>query len=285
MDSITLLSPAKLNLSLNLIPPRDENGYFRVLFLNTGVTLYDTVRISRIREKTALIDETRIDRSENIALKAARLILDRFDPPAGVRLTVEKTIPLRAGLGGGSTDAASVINGMDTLFGLEMDRGAKLEIASLLGMDVCYCVTGGLCRVEGTGEKVRKTNLTLPTLDLLVATPREKKPSTAWAYSLIDERHAGRSLPKFDLLLDAVSRGDKRGIARNLHNDFDRPVSARYPWLRDIADRMRRQGAQRTMLAGSGLSLFGVFETSKDALRASERLRSKDLFCRAVRTL
>ena len=103
MDSITLLSPAKLNLSLNLIPPRDANGFFRVLFLNTGVTLYDTVRISKTEEKTVRSDETDIDHSENIACRAARLMLDRFDPPSGVCITVEKHIPLRAGLGGGES--------------------------------------------------------------------------------------------------------------------------------------------------------------------------------------
>jgi 4-diphosphocytidyl-2-C-methyl-D-erythritol kinase len=285
MDSITLPSPAKLNLSLNLIPPRDKNGFFRVLFLNTGVTLYDTVRISKTEEKTVRIDETGIDRSENIAFKAARLMLARFNPPSGVRITVKKTIPLRAGLGGGSADAAAVINGMDRLFGLEMEPEQKLDIARRLGMDVCYCVTGGLCRVEGFGEKVQKTSLLLPPLDLLIATPAEKKPSTAWAYSLSAARHTGLFLPKFDLLLDAISRGDWRGIVNNLHNDFELPVSARYPWLGDIKDSMRRRGAQKTLLAGSGLSLFGVFETPEDARRASESLCSKGLFCVAARTL
>ena len=285
MDSITVQSPAKLNLSLNLIPPRDSNGFFRVLFLNTAVTLYDTVRISRTEEKTVRIDETEIEHSENIARTAARLILDRFDPPSGVSITIEKNIPLRAGLGGGSADAAAVINGMDTLFGLEMEPSEKLEIARRLGMDVCYCVIGGLCRVEGTGERVQNTGFTLPALDLLVATPAERKPSTEWAYSLIDDRYTGLALGKFDLLLDAVSRSDKRGIAFNLHNDFERPVSACYPWLGQIAERMRRLGARKTLLAGSGLSLIGVFETRDEARLASERLFSADLFCAAVRTL
>lgn len=285
MDSITVQSPAKLNLSLNLIPPRDSNGFFRVLFLNTAVTLYDTVRISRTEEKRIRIDETEIEHSENIARKAARLMLDRFDPPSGVSITIEKNIPLRAGLGGGSADAAAVINGMDTLFGLEMEPSEKLEIARRLGMDVCYCVIGGLCRVEGKGDRVQSTGFTLPALDLLVATPAERKPSTGWAYSLIDDRYTGLALEKFDLLLDAVSRSDKRGISFNLHNDFERPVSARYPWLGDIADAMKQHGAIKTLLAGSGLSLIGVFETRDEARLASERLFSDDLFCAAVRTL
>ena len=100
MKNIVITSPAKLNLSLNLLPRRGEKGYFNVLFLNTQVTLADTVRISKTGEKTVRINEKEIDSASNIAYRAALLMFDRYDLGCGVFVDIEKNIPLRAGLGG-----------------------------------------------------------------------------------------------------------------------------------------------------------------------------------------
>ena len=285
MKKIVMQSPAKLNLSLNLLPDRGKMGYYRVLFLNTQIALYDTVRISMTAQKTVRINEIKIDNASNIAYRAARLMLDRYSLPYGVMVEVEKRIPLRAGLGGGSSDAASVINGIDRLFGLELTGEEKLSLAGQLGMDVCYCVIGGLCRIEGIGDVVERTGCRLPEIDILIATPKVRKPSTSWAYSILDEHRIGRSTEKFALLLDGIARRDLEAIARNLHNDFERPMAFHYPLIESVAGRMRRQGSLATLLAGSGLSVFGIFQTADAARRAAKALESEDLQCFPTRTL
>lgn len=285
MKNIVITSPAKLNLSLNLLPRRGEKGYFNVLFLNTQMTLADTVRISKTGEKTVRINEKEIDSASNIAYRTARLMFDRYDLRCGVCVDIEKKIPLRAGLGGGSSDAASVINGIDLLFDLDLTREEKLSLARQLGMDVYYCVIGGLCRIEGIGDIVQRVESKLPALDILIATPRQRKPSTAWAYSIVDERRIGRETERFDLLLEGIAHQDTEAVARNLHNDFERPVAAHYPFVETVKSEMNRQGARATLLAGSGLSVFGIFETAEAVLRAAKALESPHLMCFPARTI
>jgi 4-diphosphocytidyl-2-C-methyl-D-erythritol kinase len=285
MNTITLNSPAKLNLSLNLLPHRGEKGYYRVLFLNTQITLFDTVHVSKTGEKTVRINNREIDTGENIAYRAARLMIDRYNLTCGVTVNIEKRIPLRSGLGGGSSDAASVINGIDRIFELGLDDGEKLSLARKLGMDVCYCVIGGLCRIEGIGDLVQRVESGLPTLNILIATPNRRKPSTSWAYSILDEQQIGRAVEKFDRLLDGIRRQNMEQIVRNLHNDFECPVIAHYPWLETVATAMKNQGACKTLLAGSGLSIFGIYDTANAARKAAQTLESEELDCFPAETI
>ena len=152
MGNTILTAYAKINLSLNVLPRRGEEGYYEVRFVNTQVTLGDRVRISDSAFPGIHMDQLLVDSSENIALRAAHLVCERRGITAGIDIDIEKRIPLRAGLGGGSADAASVINGLESRFGLCMQDREKNEIARRLGMDVCYCVQGGLCTVAGVGE-------------------------------------------------------------------------------------------------------------------------------------
>jgi len=147
MENTILTAYAKINLSLNLFPQRGEGGYYRVRFLNTQVSLSDTVIISKTPDKSILINEPRIDERENIAYRAAKLMFAHFDLPGGVSIAIKKHIPLKAGLGGGSCDAGAVINGIVNLFGLDISISEKLILVKELGMDVCYCAVGGLCKV------------------------------------------------------------------------------------------------------------------------------------------
>jgi 4-diphosphocytidyl-2-C-methyl-D-erythritol kinase len=138
MENMILTAHAKINLSLNLFPQRGKGGYFKVRFLNTQVTLSDTVIISKTADKSILINEPRIDESENIAYRAAQLMFRHFNLSGGVSISIKKRIPLKAGLGGGSCDAGAVINGISKLFGLDISESQKISLAEKLGMDVCY---------------------------------------------------------------------------------------------------------------------------------------------------
>jgi 4-diphosphocytidyl-2-C-methyl-D-erythritol kinase len=283
MECVSLKAHAKLNLSLNILPEIGNDGYYRVKFLNTGISIFDAVNIQRLDKKVIQINEMRIDNKKNIAYKAAELMFENYDLPGGVSIDIKKSIPSRAGLGGGSTDAAAVINGLSTLFNLNLSNDQLLSIAKKIGMDVCYCVIGGLCEIGGVGEKVNRLPLEPPDLHLLVATPPVKKPSTSWAYSLIKQGETGRCTKKMDRLIRAVRNKDPDGIASNIHNDFEKSVQKNFPITADLKTSMIENGAMNAILAGSGLSVFGIFKKEQDIIASKLELEKNNIECRIAR--
>jgi 4-diphosphocytidyl-2-C-methyl-D-erythritol kinase len=279
-----LAARAKLNLSLNVFPDKGERGYYRVRFLNTQLSLADTVEVRKTSAPTLLINRRQVDGGENIALRAARLMFESFGLPGGVAIMLRKRVPPRAGLGGGSSDAAAVINGIDSLFGLSLKPEEKIALGKSLGMDVCYCITGGLAVVEGIGDVVRPLGLPAPELDVLLATPAERKSSTAWAYSVLDPASIGNAEKKLDLLIEGIARKSPRDIASGIHNDFQEPIERLFPVTRAIRERLLEHGALNAMLAGSGLSVFGIFESEEGMRRARRELEARGVECHPTRT-
>jgi 4-diphosphocytidyl-2-C-methyl-D-erythritol kinase len=276
---------AKLNLSLNVFPDKVERGYYRVRFLNTQLSLADSVEVRKTPSPTFLINSKQVDGGENIALRAARLMFEAYGLPGGVVIRLRKRIPPRAGLGGGSADAAAVINGIDTLFGLALKPEEKIGLGKALGMDVCYCITGGLAVVEGIGDVIRPLTLPAPELDVLLATPAERKSSTSWAYSILDPASIGKAEKKLELLIDGIAGKDPNGIARGIHNDFQEPIERHFPVARAIRECLLEHGALNAMLAGSGLSVFGIFENAAGMKRARRDLEGRGVECHRARTL
>lgn len=283
MENTIQKAYAKLNLSLNLFPELTERGYYRVLFINAQAALHDEVAIRQCTEGI-IINDTVIDGAANLALSAAESVAKRYPLPGGICIDIKKRIPVRAGLGGGSADAAAVINGLSLLFSLEINVKKRTALAGELGMDVCYCVVGGLCRVEGGGDRVTKL-FGMPTIDILIAVPSETKPSTAWAYSILKKEEMGEGRKKVPVLLDALARGDIPAIARNLHNDFQRPVERQYPVTGLIRKKMLESGALGALLAGSGLAVFGMFDDPAAMETARVELEKGGARCITTHTL
>jgi 4-diphosphocytidyl-2-C-methyl-D-erythritol kinase len=278
IQTLSAKAYAKLNLSLNILPQRGEMGYYRVLFINTQISLHDRVSLQRLTNRGIRINEPTIDGQDNLAAEAARLMFESFLLPGGISISIFKHIPPRAGLGGGSANAAAVINGLIELYGLGVKNDERLNLAKKIGMDVCYCSIGGLCTVEGIGDAVHKLPYQLPVLKLLIATPALKKPSTAWAYSILDDKKIGKNIDKHETLLEGIRQNNIKKIAQNLHNDFELPVQQHYPLTSRVKERMLECGALNAMLAGSGLSVFGIFENNEDIAKARSEIE-----CGAVR--
>jgi 4-diphosphocytidyl-2-C-methyl-D-erythritol kinase len=276
---------AKLNLSLNILPNRGERGYFNVQFLNVQAALHDRVRINDSPQTRMHINQMELEGESNIALRAARVMEERYQLQRGITIDIEKNIPLTAGLGGGSSDAAAVINGMDKLYHLHISSNEKIAIGAELGMDVCYCVIGGLCRVGGIGSEIQKISHRVPNLDLLIAIPKERKPSTSWAYSTLEEKEIGRNLHKYDELLRGIRVGSPEIVGRNLHNDFEEPIARYFPVTKFIKTLMLDHGALGAALAGSGLSVFGIFESTAGAARARKQLQERDIECMVTKLI
>ncbi|MFW6138650.1 MAG: 4-(cytidine 5'-diphospho)-2-C-methyl-D-erythritol kinase [Spirochaetota bacterium] len=278
MKNINLKAPAKLNLSLNLLPEKGEMDYYKVHFINIQVDLFDTITIQKL-PCPGVILEGEMTGKKNLAYQAARMIHRTCHLSHGVKIFLTKNIPTKAGLGGGSADAAAVINGLIRMFELQVDHSQKAALAKKLGMDVCYCITGGLAIVSGIGDKVNKLEIDPPFMYILIATPPVTKPSTGWAYSIIDKTRIGKNLEKSKRLLKGIRNKNIETVSENLHNDFEGPIEREFPVTGYIKKTMLQQGALNALLAGSGLSIFGIFKTTPPLMVAKSQLENNNIRC------
>ncbi|MBM3273522.1 MAG: 4-(cytidine 5'-diphospho)-2-C-methyl-D-erythritol kinase [Candidatus Sericytochromatia bacterium] len=208
--------------------------------------------------------------SDNLVWKAAERVLG---PDRGWRVTLYKTIPVGAGLGGGSSDAALALQALTALYKLEVpDLAAK---AADVGSDVPFFLQGGLCRVRGRGERVEALAV-LPTLHVVVAVPPVEV-STAEAYAWID---ASPDRPRRDIseFLASLGSGDPRAIARAVWNDFEAPVMNRHPEIASAKAKLLGHGAWGAALCGSGSAVFGIFATPDEANQVAFTLRRDGLW-------
>ncbi|RKX93297.1 MAG: 4-(cytidine 5'-diphospho)-2-C-methyl-D-erythritol kinase [Spirochaetes bacterium] len=297
MENIFLKAYAKINLNLHLLPEQSDRGYYPVRFLNYQLNIFDTIKISKNNDKKINIstfsgkvyntDQLVIPKNDNLAFRAAQLISNEFNIKHGVNIEIEKNIPIKAGLGGGSCDAAAVINGMNKLFSIGLSPSQKLKIAEKLGMDVCYCVIGGLCLIGNIGNEVIPLPYSLPKIEnILLILPKDiQKPSTAWAYSIIDKSEIGKNLIKLQKILSAILIRKKELICKNIWNDFEKPISKQFSIVKDIITELKQNGACAATLAGSGLTVFGIFNDRKTMIKTENEFNKKGYRCIQTSTI
>ncbi len=289
MKNINLVAKAKLNLNLHLIPEKTELDYFPVKFINTELSLSDYIEITvnnsysidvvLFDEKGKKIDGN-INLDKELGYRAAKLILESYGIKKGLSIKIVKKIPIKAGLGGGSCDAAAVINGLDKLFNLNMTSDKKISYAKKLGMDVCYCVIGGLCLIEGTGEIIKPLPYGMPEVNnVLLVVPNIYKPSTAWAYSIVQSDTIGKNLNKMDVLIEGIVKKDIDTLCKGIWNDFEASISVEYPVVMDVINLMKRSGASCSTIAGSGLTVFGIFKRGEDLKNTKEYFVKRGFRC------
>ncbi len=275
-DKLELKALAKINLGLDVIGRR-ENGYHDVRMVMQTIYLYDNVTLEKTEEPgiqlyTNLsylpVDE------KNIAYKAAKLLMDEFDIQEGVRITLEKRIPVAAGMAGGSSNAAAVLVGMNRLFKLDLSEQDLMERGVSLGADVPYCVMRGTVLAEGIGE-ILTPLAPLPKCYILVAKPGISV-STKTVYEKLDS-HEIENHPDIDGLLCGLDAGDIKAIASKMGNVLERVTIDDYPVIEEIKDVMKHNGALNAMMSGSGPTVFGIFEEKHIAKQAMQRVREAGL--------
>jgi 4-diphosphocytidyl-2-C-methyl-D-erythritol kinase len=272
---ITKKAYAKINFNLHVLPERLPNGYHQFKFLNQEATLADLITLEGIDHGikfTCDNPKLSVD-SNNLAYRAIEIVMKKYHPKGGIKIHLEKYIPITGGLGGGSSDAAAVILGLNELWNLKLDHKQKIDLADMLGKDVCYSVIGGTCMVLGAGEIIKPQNFSFPGINLIIVSPRKQKPSTTWAFTILDLKKVSSQLDKLDKLISAMKRKDLAGIAGNLHNDFEVPIIKHFPVVAKIKAEMMTQGAMGTNLSGAGLSVFGIWKDQKLAQKAFEKLK------------
>jgi len=264
--AIKLRANGKINLVLDVISKRLD-GYHDVEMIMQSVGLYDLVTISETVEGIRLSSNWQsipIDEC-NIAYKAARLIIDRTGINCGADIYLHKNIPVAAGLGGGSADAAAVLIGLNRLWGLGLSETELLDMALSLGADVPFFVSGGTAIARGIGEKLVPIT---PLKDVLILIVKpDFGVSTAEAYSLIDLYKISRR-PDIKRLTDALRDKDLSEIGKSLCNVLEQVVCGMHSEISVIKQRMMELKALGSIMTGSGPSVYGVFDDLTQAERA-----------------
>ena len=275
-DVIKLKALAKINLGLDVLGRR-ENGYHDVKMVMQTIYLYDNVTISKTEEPGIQIESNLfylpVDEN-NIAYKAAKKLMDEFQIQEGVRIVLEKHIPVAAGMAGGSSNAAAVLVGMNRLFSLGLSQEDLMERGVSLGADVPYCVMRGTVLAEGIGEILTPLP-PLPKCYVLIAKPGISV-STKQVYEKLDSKEIEEH-PDIDGILDGLEHGDLRKIANSMGNVLEKVTIEDYPIIEDIKRTMKEAGALNAMMSGSGPTVFGLFEDKKAAMEARTTIKKMNI--------
>lgn len=268
---------AKLNLNLHVLPQKNSNGYHPVSSINTQLALYDELLFESALDGIEVIcnHQEMPRQEENLVYKAA-LLLQEMDPQKrGIKITIKKNIPIRAGLGGGSSDAAVTIRTLSELWNIQITESERARLADSLGKDVHYSLLGGVAEVSGDGDKVASLPFNTPKIWLAILVPKESKSSTGWMYSQIDKTKVGQNIHLLSKIKEAMKTKSEDDFLNYLFNDFEADVFKHFPTTLIMKQDLEDKGASRTLLCGSGLSMVGFFTSETKARRAKELLIDK----------
>ena len=275
-------SYAKINWTLDVLFKR-EDSYHELRTIYQTISLHDLLHVSHstgaieivCRDERVPADET------NLAHKAAVLLRDAANVKTGARIEIEKRIPVAAGLGGGSSNAAAALLGLARLWRVELAEREMMALAARLGSDVPFFLIGGTALGVSRGEEVYAIEETVCE-DLLLVNPGFAV-STAAAYgglSRLTTNDAARIIPFTLLAAKAI-----RELPLAASNDLEETVSAAYPEIAEVKRRLLSLGARRALMSGSGATLFAVFDNSQASERALSEMRAAGYWSEKARAI
>lgn len=247
---------AKLNLTLDVLGKKPD-GYHELRMVMQSVEFGDDVEVE-LTDGGFFIDpgQSYLPANErNLAYRAATLFLSGTD--MGARIRVTKRIPVCAGLGGGSSDAAAVLRALNKLTGVQKTPEELRALALQLGSDVPFCVEGGTCLAEGRGELLTPAPA-MPDCDVLICKPSFSIP-TPELFSRIDRRRI-RMRPNTAGLLDALERHDIKSVCRHMYNVFEDVLTRRQDEIFALKGELLDRGALGAVMTGTGSAVFGLFD-------------------------
>lgn len=276
MDKIKLKALGKINLGLDVLGRR-PNGYHDVRMVMQTVYLYDQILLEKT-DKEGISLETNLFylpvNENNLAYRAAKMLIDEFAIKEGVHISLEKHIPVAAGMAGGSSNAAAVLYGMNRLFQLGLTDQELMDRGVQLGADVPYCIMRGTVLAEGIGEKLTPLPA-MPKCHVLLAKPPISV-STQKVYEKLDAQEVTKH-PDIDGILLGLQTGDLKKITSSMGNVLENVTITEYPQIERIKDVMKEEGALNAMMSGSGPTVFGIYDDKMLARRAAARIREEQL--------
>ncbi len=264
---LSLPAYAKLNLGLEVLGKRAD-GYHDICSVLCRVSLHDLIQIETNDTIVVRCDALAHENAhENLVYKAAMSLSRAYGVVEGAKITIDKHIPIGAGLGGGSSDAAATLLGLCRFWNLPCTQPELERLATNLGADVPFFLHSGACLATGTGTVLEECTLSLPW-SVLIVSP-ELGISTAMAYSWLGRDASKRSCTDLVAMLrDAV--GNETRLRATLHNDFEQVVFNAHPELGALKTRLLDHGALYAAMSGSGSSVFGLFRSHEDAEAVTE---------------
>lgn len=267
---------AKINLGLDVVRKR-EDGYHEVRMIMQTIHMFDQLDIEQKKEPGIEI-KTNLSyiptNENNLIYRAASLLMDEFHINSGVSMTLQKFIPVAAGMAGGSSDAAATMVGINRMFRLGLTVDELMERAVAIGADVPYCIMRGTALAEGIGEKLTPLS-PIPPCYILIGKPGISV-STKFVY---DNLHANELThhPNINGIMNALNKQDLNQLAKHMENVLEIVTITKYPVIEDIKNHMKAHGALNALMSGSGPTVFGIFDDEWTAQHACKELRKSRL--------
>ena len=276
MDRVEERAYGKINLSLDVLGRR-ENGYHDVSMVMQTVDIYDVISLNKLESDSEIILTANIDilplDETNIVYKAVKLIKEEYGIDTGVSVHIEKHLPIAAGMGGGSSDCAAALRGMNRLFELGLSDEKLEELGVRLGADVPFLIKGGIALAEGIGEKLT-TLPAFPACVLVIAKP-DLGVSTKEVYEAFDSLKEVNH-PDIGKLVKSLGNTNLKEIVKLLGNVLEEVTANKYKIIETIKTLLLENGAVFSMMTGSGPTVFGIFENSEQAEKACMNLRKQE---------
>jgi len=275
MDKLDLKALGKINLGLDVLGKR-ENGYHDVRMVMQTVYLYDQIRIEKRKEPGISLSTNLFYlpvNENNLAYRAASLLMEEFHIKEGVKITLDKHIPVAAGMAGGSSNAAAVLFGINRMFSLGLSQKDLMERAVSLGADVPYCIMRGTVLAEGIGEILTPLP-NMPKCHVLLSKPPISV--SKLVYEKLDS-YDSIEHPDIDGIIKGLKDGDIKKVASSMGNVLEHVTIEEHPVIEEIKNVMRKEGALNAMMSGSGPTVFGLFEDKKKAKKAAARIKELQL--------
>lgn len=282
-------SYAKINLYLK-IGKRLKNGYHNLESLMLPIKLHDDISFEKIDEDKIVIESSNknLENTNNLAYKSAMLLKNKFKIKKGARINITKNIPLAAGLGGGSSNAAAALIALNKLWKLKLSQKKLLTLALEIGSDVPFFISGKTALVGGIGSKIKPLKKS-PSLNVVLVNPGINV-STAWAYNEFDKSIKRLKIKKTNKaknmkeLIKALRKKDMKKISENVYNDFSIIAGKKHKIISDIKMDLKKNGALSSMVSGSGPTVFGIFNNIYEARGAYYKIKDNYPFVFLTKT-
>ena len=274
MEKLNYKARAKINLALDVCR-RLENGYHEIKTVMQSVNIYDELEFKRRRDPDIILSvDSRYelgDLGNNLIFRAAKFMKEYYGIRQGIEIHLKKTIPVAAGMAGGSTDAAATMLAMNEMFALKLDKEELMRQGLRLGADIPFCILGGTALAEGVGEKL--TPLPAPPRASLLVVKPPIMVSTKRVYETLRVNQIAKH-PDIDGMMAALEQGDIERVANYLENVMEAVKVKENSIIAEIKTMMTQQGAYNALMSGSGPSVFGIFAKEEEAQAAAKHIRS-----------
>lgn len=291
-EMVCLKSYAKVNLYLNVLH-RMDNGYHSIETIFQTINLFDEIRINRITEPVFRVHcnypEVPTGKG-SIVYRAIEMMMKNEkvkQKNLGLEIFIQKNIPIASGLGGGSSNIATILIGIRRLFDLSIRLSELRDIAIRFGMDIPFFITRGIVYAKGRGEILFPLIPLFPPRYLILINPGFQI-STEWAYKAFDDEPESASFKKtlrLDYLVDRKEAIQLSEIHKLIYNCFESTISKKYPVIRKIKEQLKEMGALAVSLSGSGPTMYGLFEKKQDLDKAYTKIKDQYPFVYRTKTI